>query len=672
MKAVIKYLRDLYSGPFQATLVFSFTLVAAITVGIGTWVISRTINNYLSNAMEERIARDIQLANTFYKQRLNGLANTTLQLSLDPTVINNLEFAIKGDRAAIAALNAEIGNRVSGLASGGDHYIAILDQNGRVVVDALVTSNGQQTQVGTHGDWSGLPIVQNALTRQTLIASTEIIPQEYLKQVRLDEQAYIQLLETPKAAPQPYDPREGTAGLALFSIAPIFNPGGQLHGAAIAFHLFNNDFTLVDQIKEAAQIDTVTIFLGDLRVSTNVKTETGQRAVGTRLSKEVADVVLREGREYVGTAFVVTQNYITRYEPLTDHTGQVIGILYVGALQSSFMDLVNTLNQQIILVATLTILMTFILTTPVARSITRPLQELRELVKTSQRVAEGDLNARAPVTAGGEVGLVARSFNSMLDTLQSTQDQLVHSEKLASLGQLAAGVAHELNNPLAAILLYAETMMKEHHESDPEYNDFRIIISETKRCKRIVSDLLNFARQNQVVAQPTDIHAILHELLEIAPRRIKTVQVDFVTDLDPNLPLIEADPSQLRQVLLNLMTNAVEAMPEGGTVTLRTRTAPPGMITIEVQDTGVGIPPENLSKLFTPFFTTKPIGKGTGLGLAIVYGIIKMHRGQISATSKVNKGTTFTITLPIHQPTLERAITTNNITGSTEDKVLIG
>ncbi len=671
MKAILRFLRDLYSGPFQATLVFSFTLVAAITVGVGTWAISRTINNYLSTAMEERIARDIHLANTFYEQRLTALENTTAQLSMDPTVINNLEPATKGDAAAIATLNAEILNRIRGLAAGGDHYIAILDVNGRVVVDTLVNSRGEPIRAGTQGDWSGLPVVQNALSRQASITATEIIPQEFLKPVGLDKQAYIPLLETPKAAPQPYDPREGTAALSLFSITPIFDSGGQLCGATIAFHIFNNDFTLVDQIRDAAKIDTVTIFLGDLRVSTNVRREDGQRAVGTRLSKEVADVVLKEGREYIGTAFVVTQNYITRYEPLRDHTGQVIGILYVGALQSSFMNLINTLNRQIILFATLTILMTFILTTPVARTITRPLQDLRELVRASQKVASGDLNARAPVTAGGEVGLVAKSFNTMLDTLQNTQDQLVQSEKLASLGQLAAGVAHELNNPLAAILLYSETMLKEHGESSPFHNDLKTIVSETKRCKRIVSDLLNFARQSQLVTQPTDIHAIIHELLEFAPRRIKTVQVNFITDLDPNLPLIDADPSQLRQVLLNLMTNAVEAMPEGGTVTVRTRKAPAGMVTIEIQDTGVGIPPENLNKLFTPFFTTKPIGKGTGLGLAIVYGIVKMHRGQISATSKVNKGTTFTVTLPIHLPVLERKIADENAE-ITENKALIG
>jgi two-component system NtrC family sensor kinase len=672
MKAVIHFFRGLYPGPFQAALVFSFTLVAALTVGVGSWAISKTINSYLSSAMEERVARDAHLATTLYDQRLQEIADATSQLSLDPTVIKYLESAAKGDPVALTEIETEIVSTVKWMAPGGDHYAAILDDDGRIVIGTLVNSTGQQILVGRGDDWSDLPIIKNSLVSQTAIATTEIIPKEYLQQVALEKQAYIQLLDTPKAAPVPFDAREGTAGLVLFSTSPIFSGDRQLRGLAIVFHLFNNDFTLVDQIRDAAQIDTVTIFFGDLRVTTNVKTEAGNRAVGTRLSQDVADIVLREGKEYVGTAFVVTQNYITRYEPLRDHTGQVIGMIYVGAPQSSFTNLISALNRRILLVATLTIVTTFILTTPVARTITRPLHELRQLVSASQRVTQGDLNARAPVITGGEVGQVASSFNAMLDTLQSTQDQLVQSEKMVSLGQLAAGVAHELNNPLATILLYAETLMREHQPADPLYHDLSMIVSETKRCKRIVSDLLNFARQNQVVAQPTNLNAILQELLDITPQHVKTIKVDYVMDLDPELPIIEGDSSQLRQVFLNLMTNAIESMPNGGALTVRTRKLLTGLVTVEIQDTGVGIPPENLGKLFTPFFTTKPIGKGTGLGLAIVYGIIKMHRGQISASSKVNQGTTFTITLPVRLPPLERVIAGDRSTGSLEDKSLIG
>ena len=174
-----------------------------------------------------------------------------------------------------------------------------------------------------------------------------------------------------------------------------------------------------------------------------------------------------------------------------------------------------------------------------------------------------------------------------------------------------------------------------------------MIVAETKRCKGIVAALLDFARQNQVEAQPTDLNALIRAVVEVQEKRESYAGIAVVTDLDPNLPRIEADHAQLQEVFVNLMSNGVDAMPAGGTLTLRTRSGPNGMVTVEVADSGAGIPPEHLGKLFTPFFTTKPVGKGTGLGLAIVYGIIKMHRGQINVRSQVGQGTTFTIQLPV-------------------------
>lgn len=182
-----------------------------------------------------------------------------------------------------------------------------------------------------------------------------------------------------------------------------------------------------------------------------------------------------------------------------------------------------------------------------------------------------------------------------------------------------------------------------------------MIIKEATRCKTIVTDLLNFSRQNEVLAQKTDLTTLLQELAEEVSKKQLYAKVKLTTALDPSLPRIEADPLQLRQAFLNLMNNAAEAMPEGGDLNLRTRRGPnAGFVTVEVQDTGIGITDENMKKLFTPFFTTKPIGKGTGLGLAITYGIVKMHQGQINVQSQVGKGTTFTITLREKLPTQEK------------------
>jgi len=640
-------LRNFFSTPFQLVLMLSFSLIAAITIAIGAWAIAQTISDYLSEAMNERVARDIQLAETFFDLKLNEIEGITARLSRNPLVVQSIRTSLQGDEQFRTIIDQQITNDLTSPGLGGNYIIAVLDDKGNVITGQLFSVNGELRKFASAGNWMSLGIVQEALSSGETFAATEVIPKSLLEQVDLADQARIQILETPMQSPELFDAREGSAGLALVSAAPIKDEQANIIGAMLAFHLINNDFTIVDRITEIASIDTATIFFGDLRVSTNVMTPEGNRAIGTRVSEEVRDVVLLQGKEYVGTAFVVNENYITRYDPLKDQSGHVIGILYVGVKQASFQRLLNSFNQRILLVALGTILLTIIITTPVSRAITRPLNQLKVLVTANRQVAEGDMSARVPVLSGGEVGLLENSFNSMLDTLQITQDQLVQSEKLASLGQLAAGVAHELNNPLGTILLYSDILRKELDPDSTYRTDIEIIVNETKRCKAIVSALLEFARQNKVVAQPTEINSLINNVAEMALKHHQTSGIEISYELDLDLPIIQADPSQLYQALVNLVDNAIDAMPGGGKITLRTRNRPTGMITFEIEDTGEGIPAENIGKLFTPFFTTKPMGKGTGMGLAITYGIIKLHRGQINVRSEINKGTRFTIQLPI-------------------------
>jgi len=415
-------------------------------------------------------------------------------------------------------------------------------------------------------------------------------------------------------------------------------------------HLFNQDYTLVDRIKKVAGVDTVTIFFGDLRVSTNVEDELGNRAIGTRVSQQVFDTVLVGGEEFTGPAYVVNQWYTTRYRPLYDHIGQIVGMLYVGAKQAAFQGLLDSFQREVFLIAAATILLAILIAIPLSLTISRP---FTDLAGATRRVAQGDWSVRVPVNGFREMRTQAESFNTMVETLQETQDQLVQTEKLASIGQLAAGVAHEINNPLGSVLLYADILCKETpEENEQQREDLQMIIREANRCKTIVNDLLNFSRQNEVLAKTIDLNAMLHDLAREQRKQEMYLNVEILEDLDPALPIIQADPLQLHQMFVNLMSNAAEAMPDGGELTLRTRSGPaPGFIAIEVQDTGAGIPEENMKRIFTPFFTTKPIGKGTGLGLAIIYGIVKMHRGQINVHSEVGKGTIFAITLREHLPT---------------------
>jgi PAS domain S-box-containing protein len=236
--------------------------------------------------------------------------------------------------------------------------------------------------------------------------------------------------------------------------------------------------------------------------------------------------------------------------------------------------------------------------------------------------------------------------------LQETHLQLVSSEKMASLGKLAAGIAHEINNPLGGILIYSSLMMEDLSEEDPRRGDLSRIVQEAGRCKEIVKSLLEFARQTEPKMEPTDINRAINDGLFFLVNQALFHNIQIIKRLDSFLPFVRGNASQLKQVFMNIIVNAAEAMHGSGTLTITTSSAPDRKtVFVEFTDTGEGIPEENFTRIFDPFFTTKEVGKGTGLGLATSYGIVEDHGGKISVRSKVGEGTTFTIELPIHQGT---------------------
>ena len=241
---------------------------------------------------------------------------------------------------------------------------------------------------------------------------------------------------------------------------------------------------------------------------------------------------------------------------------------------------------------------------------------------------------------------------NMEKKLQETHLQLVSSEKMASLGKLAAGIAHEINNPLGGILIYSSLMMEDLPEEDPRRGDLVRIVQETGRCKEIVKSLLEFARQTEPKMEPTDINRAISDGLFFLVNQALFHNIQIVKKLDSFLPFVQGNAGQLKQVFMNIIVNAAEAMHGNGTLTITTFRAPERKtVFVEFADTGEGIPQENLTRIFDPFFTTKEVGKGTGLGLATSYGIVEDHGGKISVKSQVGKSTTFTIELPIHQGT---------------------
>jgi signal transduction histidine kinase len=240
----------------------------------------------------------------------------------------------------------------------------------------------------------------------------------------------------------------------------------------------------------------------------------------------------------------------------------------------------------------------------------------------------------------------------MVRRLKESQEQLVHAEKLASLGQLAASVAHEINNPLAGVLTYTKLLAKKISgdtlEKGAALDHLSKMESEVGRCSRIIRNLLDFSRQTQPTLRLVDVNQVIEQVLAMVGHQAQLQNVDVVRELSPSSPKVMADSDKLQQVFTNLTLNAIQAMSGGGKLTLRTSVSN-SQVRIDVQDTGCGIPKENLSKLFTPFFTTKEKGSGVGLGLAVVRGIIERHKGEIQVQSEVGKGTTFSVYLGVHE-----------------------
>ncbi|ABB16226.1 sensor histidine kinase [Carboxydothermus hydrogenoformans] len=285
---------------------------------------------------------------------------------------------------------------------------------------------------------------------------------------------------------------------------------------------------------------------------------------------------------------------------------------------------------------------------------TKPIEVLEQ---GARRVAAGDLNFVLPKTTDDEIGQLVDAFNFMTQQIKQKSAELIQTEKMAALGLLAAGVAHEINNPLATVSAYAEDLLeriaeedvRELHRSGELARYLQVIGKQIERCKKITGSLLNFARQPAGHMIDINLNELLEDTLALVNHRIKQLGIQVEKEFNVDLPVVKGDLSQLQQVLLNIIGNALDAMETtGGRLKLVTEKREKDLV-IKIIDTGTGIAQEELKRVFDPFYTTKPLGKGTGLGLSICYGIVKEMKGDIQISSSLGKGTTVTIILPMER-----------------------
>jgi len=629
----------------RTRLILHFLVVVLITGIVAAVVGVLLIGDRIVTQAQNKVRMDLNSAWEVYNQRLREVGSAVWHASIRYFV-----------REAVVAKDwTKISSELNKIREGeGLNILTLTDEKGVVVARASNPETVGDSQASDQ-------IVARALSTASDVCGTQIVPREELLKEGEDlaERARIAFRYTPRAKPR--KEKEETSGMMIKAASPVFSREGELIGALYGGHLLNRDFEVVDKVKsivyrdekyKGKDIGTVTIFQGDLRISTNVMDRNGNRAIGTRVSREVNERVLGKGKPWVDEAFVVNDWYITAYEPIRDIDDGIIGILYVGLLRQKYVDL----KTQTLLIFLGIALggMTGALAVAYLLS-SRILRPIRRLVKASHALAKGDLSHKVTVRGSDEIGELCETFNMMADSLDERDRQLkeyMHrrlsqSEKLASLGRLAAGVAHEINNPLTGVLTYSHLLLKKTPPDSPDKEDLEVIVRETTRCRQIVKELLDFARETKSERKLRDLNKVIRDTISLVENQVSFQNVRVRPVLDPGLPEILIDDNEMQQVFTNLALNAAEAMPDGGVVTIKTTLEEGGnFVWAEVTDTGTGIPEENLSKIFDPFFTTKEAGTGTGLGLAVTYGIIQRHQGTIEVRSEIGRGTTFIIKLP--------------------------
>jgi two-component system NtrC family sensor kinase len=634
--------------------------VGGLSLVVGGWLISRSVYS----EAETRVRLDLNAARELYRSREQEELLGLRLLASEQAVRS---AALAGD----ASFLRERLRTVAGTL--GLDFAGAVGPDGTVLC-RLGVPPAQAAERGGTSQPSGSvrsvnPVARLAMERGVPVSGTIGLDRDTLaaEDPALAERARIAVVPTPRAAPRPGS--EETTGLCLAAAVPV--PGAGSRPAAVVYGgiLLNRSKEIVDKIRETVfqgetykgrSVGTATIFSGDLRVSTNVATSTGERAIGTRASAEVARAVLQEGGRWTDRAFVVTGWYITAYEPLEDVLGRRVGMLYVGVIEEKYRDLQGRTLLAFALITAAGILAAIGLGSALGYRILRPIQQL---IAASRRVSLGDLDPPIGLPSPTEIGILQKTFQEMLSSLRERdrrekaerESQLLQSEKQASVGRLAAGIAHEINNPLTGVLTFTHMLLKRGDIDERARKDLTVIAQSTERVRAIVKGLLDFARQTRIDPVPADVNALVLETMDLAHNQALVKGVRFCFDPAGSLPSLTVDRNQMQSVILNMLINAIDATAQGGHITVSTGLGDPegqqGRTGVEVRisDTGCGIPPENLDRIFDPFFTTKEVGKGTGLGLSVSLGIVEKHGGTIRVHSRPGQGSNFTIWLPTRE-----------------------
>jgi len=612
----------------RTELIVPYIILTLLIAMVGMYVVTRLVTSSIRERFVNQIYEASRVAaDGVVRQEQRNLAALRLLVFTDG-VAQALE---KSDAAALQKLllPLALNNR--------SEVITAVDRDGREVLTLAYDPQTKQYQSSHGADFSNVDLVTNVLQGQTDATGDK----------------FAGLLSTPQG---PY----------LFTSAPVRDSNDAIAGALLIGTRLS---TLLSDLKTQALADLIVLDRqGQLLDTTLPNPEGGYgnlvqaaASVGSIESGTTHDLQLYgRGYQIAFTPLVVRQRTV-------GSAGVVLPSNYLVDTEATSR---NTFSLIFAAITIAVVVLGYLLST----SIARPILRLRAL---SQAVAAGDLNQKTELDRPDEIGELAEAFDTMTQhlrertdeaarlyaetvqrnqelaeintRLQTAQQQLVQSEKLAAVGQLTAGIVHDVKNPLAVIKGLAESLQEEPGLEAYANKDLALIRESATKANQIVSDLLIFSRQSTPEMQTQDLKGTVEAALRITSFLARKANVQVIAALPGQSAYVTYDAQQIEQVLINLIQNAIQAMPHGGTLRLSMSQADEA-VALAVQDTGIGIPPENVRRIFDPFFTTKPEGEGTGLGLSVSYGIIARHHGRIDVDSAIEQGTTFTILLPRHQP----------------------
>lgn len=618
-------------------------LVGLVSVLVGGNMLYRSVLNEANH----RIQQDLNVARVIYDDRISAI-----RLAME-IAVSVPEYPQSTPSTKILPAGKVVNQLAKRLQL---DFLGMTNASGQVIYKY------RDDKANTAGKVSKNPLVSRVLEDRQTVAGTVVLTEEELLFENPSLVARADMI--PNSAPDTnsYLIDREVAAMTIGVAVPIFvdnTMAGVLYGG----FLLNKDTGIVDKIGETVfknelykdrNVGTATIFCNDLRIATSVKDASGRRALGTFASPEVARHVLGEGEKWTNRAMVLNDWHITAYEPIIDIFNQRVGMLYVGVLEAQYSDVrtnaITTFTGITLVGVIIAILLGWLFTG-------RIMQPVTHLIRASAEISSGNLSPDIGPISKDDMGRLQKNFVIMADALKEKEQRhkvehetrLLQSEKQASVGKLAAGVAHEINNPLTAVLTFTHLILKRKDMPKEVREDLEIVKTQTERVRKIVKSLLDFSRQTEINPESLDINQLIEESVGLMRNQALIRDVNLSFQGANNLPTLTLDRNQFQSVLINMIINALDATPPGGHIDIRTMKVSVNNesgVKISIADTGSGISPGDMEQLFDPFFTTKEVGKGTGLGLAVTAGIIERHGGTIKVQSQEDEGTTFTIWMP--------------------------